>query len=95
MKRDICEVCYMTVRELQEIDGNAEKGEISVFKATLISSLNNGLQTGDDKALKLVLDRILGKVPEQLPDDPGEDKSNQAKDAVLSELAQLIIKEKK
>lgn len=86
MKRVMCEVIAMTVGDVQEMDGNPPR-DINIFRAALISSLNNNLQTGDDRSVRLIMDRILGKVPDAVIDD-----SSDSKDAVNQELIQNLVK---
>lgn len=95
LKQQICEVVKMTVGEIQDIDGAPPKS-MPIFKAAMISLLNNSLQSGDDRGIRLVMDRILGKVPEAPPMDDSEDETkDDSKDTVISQLVDLIVKEKR
>ncbi len=93
MKRDICEVYLMDLGELNSIAG-ATSG-LSAGRAAIISCLNNSVQTGDDKAIKAMLDRILGKIPEAPPIDDNPAVGDHSKDDTISKLVELIVKEKR
>jgi hypothetical protein len=92
MKRVMCEVISMSVGEMQTVDGNPPK-DCNVFRAALISSLNNTLQTGDDRSIRLIMDRILGKVQES-ESSPLDEQQDHSKDSVIQDLVKLIVDKK-
>lgn len=90
MKRDICEVYAMDLRLLLTMETEG----LSAGRAALMSCLNNSFQSGDFKALNVILDRVLGKIPEA-PLGPEEETLDHSKDETINQLVSLIVKERK
>lgn len=89
MKRVMCEVITMTVGEIQDMDGRPPR-DCNIFRAALVSSLNNTLQTGDDRSLRLIMDRILGKIPEAPAMEDSDGLPNLSKDQTIAKLVEMM-----
>lgn len=84
MKRDICEIYLMPVGELmQPTDMSIPAG-----RAAIMSCLSNSFQTGDFKAINVMLDRVLGRIPEAPIED--ESKIDVSKDETIARLVEMI-----
>ncbi len=88
MKRDICEVYSMTLKDMLD-HKEVDQTTISAGRAALISCVNNSFQTGDFKALNVVLDRILGKVPEA-PIETEDANTAATKDQTIARLVEIM-----
>lgn len=93
MKRDICEVYGMSLRAVLD-SKDVDQSSITAGRAALISCVNNSFQTGDFKAIHYILDRILGKIPEALPEEVDVGKSAINND-LIKDLVKLAIQNKK
>ncbi len=87
MKRDICDVYSMKLVELQSSEGSPD---LSAGKAAIISCLNNSIQSGDFRALSVMLDRILGKIPDAKLDNEDENKVDLSKDQLINDLVTML-----
>ncbi len=94
MKRDICEIYSMPLSELDQLE-SMDRSKISAGRAAIMSCLNNSYSSGDFKALNVMLDRVLGKIPEAPPVDGSQEQHDSTKDSIISQLVEHLVKDKK
>lgn len=88
LKQQICEVVQYTVGEMNNISESTQ-ADMPVFKAAIISLLKNSINDGDDRGIKIVMDRILGKAPEA-PMEDASDTPIVNKDQTIARLVEIM-----
>lgn len=89
LKQQICEVVQYTVGEMNNISESTQ-ADMPVFKAAIISLLKNSINDGDDRGIKIVMDRILGRAPEAEPPSDDYKSHDSTKDQVIDKLVSML-----